>query len=693
MPVGVRHSEWMQLRIAGDRGAALPHVPAARKFLGEVISGAAFAELGVATLRRTLPDGTVIVAEKIGDIPRVTIRPAPPALPKPPATTPDDIVVWARDAARPDGIDAEHPQQILRPSGSRPYSTGAGDGISAAVVGGARSWEVFTYDSQTDGHRTGTYIGLFPDGIPHAGNVDWCGANGERVSWYGPSTRYWYEPYVQMTAQYGKKVFALGHVLLDTEDYAQKSARGVNPQPDFDEKWVMGAGIHDGWLYVVQARAHLYNAPVPDPVDVIEPSPAGITPYYLICPAYTPAPIELSVCRYLLAEVDDQPGYVVVPKTREVLWSGDVARALNPWFFNPECSEAVSFALPDSQVYGALAYAPTFDAAAQRMTLSITEVDGSMVAAMTTTDESLAAGGGEAAIAADYLRNGVQVEVRVRRRDTGSTGIFGSLRQRFYVVLAGAVVELRALRRESVTEHYYDTRRWLMWADARAGALVFRRQEVHFRDPAAGGDAFVSMQVFLEVWVNGLRNLNRTDGRTDVDASNNSFGLYVVYNSNPDDHQSDNLDAALSPMVALYGWCWGYLASTDSPHFIAPAHAGYCYLPRQPDDVFGFVLTGYVSSTGVDHPSIHAVLAEKINATPDMARTDKDGMDVVLGAAATDGIVVLSAYPKGAGAQPPEHVVVATGGSEQLPELTGIAGDNSRFHPIWKLGKPLRKAA
>lgn len=693
MPAGVRYSGWTHVHVDGERSAGARYLPAARKFLGEALAGAAFAQLGVTKLQRTLDDGTVIVAEKTGDIPRVTIRPPTPDTEAPPTRTPDDIVVWARDENRPSGIDPENPQQILRPSGSRPYAAGTAEGIQAAQGdAGRREWQVFTYDDQTDGRRTGTFVGMFPDGIPHAGNVDWCGARGQRVSWYGPSTRYWYDPFVQMTAQYGKKVFALGQVLLDTEAYATQSAQGENPEPDFDEKWVMGAGISDGWLYVMQSRAHVYNAPPPDPTDVVEPDPGAITPYYLFCPAYTPAAIELVACRYLLAEVGDVPGYVVVPKTREVLWSANVARALNPWFFNPECNEAVTFLLPESQAYGSSVFAPTFDASASRMTLSITETGGNLVAAVDIAPESLAAGGGQAAVAADYLRDGTPVEISIRRRDVGASGSLGVLNQRFDLVVGGAAIELRSLRRQDVTENYFDTRRWVMWADARAGAAVLRRQEVHFRDPPGSGNAFVSMQVWLEVWLQGLRVADRTDGRTDVDAANNSFGTYVIYNSNPADHQSDNLGDVLSPMVALYGWCWGHLASTGSPHTIAPSHAGYCYLPRQPADVFGFVLTGYVTPAGVDHPSIRYVFVDRINATPEMARLDKDGMDIVLGAAATDGLVVASAYPKGAGAASPEHVV-APETNDQLPAITGVGGENSRFHPVWKLGKPLRSAA
>src|SRR5690606_35861489 len=148
-------------------------------------------------LHRQLEDGTVIVAEKHGDIPRITITPAPPQPSIPPPIVRDDFVVWARTGALPDGIDEDRPQQILRPAWTTFFD-------NADVEG----YEDFTGDK-------GTYGGMFPQGLLLAGNIDWLSPiTGERISWYGPSSRYWYDDWRLPRAQYGKHVFHLGQVLL-----------------------------------------------------------------------------------------------------------------------------------------------------------------------------------------------------------------------------------------------------------------------------------------------------------------------------------------------------------------------------------------------------------------------------------------------------------------------------------------------
>lgn len=72
-----RYVDWTHIRVNGDRHAAAPYVPDGRKLLGEVMEEAARNGLGVHVLHRRLEDGTVLVAEKHGDIPRITITPAP----------------------------------------------------------------------------------------------------------------------------------------------------------------------------------------------------------------------------------------------------------------------------------------------------------------------------------------------------------------------------------------------------------------------------------------------------------------------------------------------------------------------------------------------------------------------------------------------------------------------------------------
>lgn len=672
-----RYTDWRHTHVLGaSQEAGAPYLGEARKLLGEVFEQAEFNGLGTHKMRRVLRDGTVIIAEKHGEIPRMTIVPALPPQPGIPPTLKEAFVVWARDTDFPDGIDEDHPQQILRPS-----------------------WQTFFFDTGVEGYddfdrKKGTYrfssegVELFPDGVRHAGNVDWTDAKGVRLSWYGPSTRYWYDPFVQMVAQYGRKVFLLGQVVLDTDQYIDDSDDEPDAEEAFDERYVLGAGMRDGWLYVVQVQAQNLSVPPPDPVTVTPPG----SPYYIFSVGYTPFGVDTVICRYRLGpRLDTSPGFRVVSKSREVLWSGSIERGVSPWFFNPDCTEAITFIPPEIQGYGSSTFVPTFDSSTLQkvVTLDHDEEDSSITpdVVMTDTAVSLVAGGGEAPIAADYLRTGVKVEITIRRRNLGlPDNAVGYLSQRFDIVVAGAAVELRSLERTPSSNNNYDTRRWVMWADAREGVLVCRRQDVHFLDPPGSEDPFVSDQIWLEVWLQGVRVIERTDGRTDVTADNNSFGTYLAYNTNVNDHQSDSLGSALAPLLPIYGWCWGHSA-LFVPHIIAGAHAGFCYLPRQPAHVFGYTLIGRITSGGVDIPSTVNIYDERVNAPPEAEKLDFDAMDIVLGAAAHEGIVVLSAYPKGEGLKPADHVVLSPPGT-QLPELTGVVGDLQRYHPVWLLGQP-----
>lgn len=665
-----RYFDWHHVRVpGGDRAAAAPYIGAARLLLGEVFEEAEVNGLGVHALTRKLDDGTVIIAEKHGDIPRVTIVPVPlegeeEERPK------GDFVVWARNEVLVDGIHEDSPQQILQ------YTDGR--------------WKTYFYSGEAEGYDAfsgarGTYINMFPDGIPRAGNLDWRGRAGQRIQWHGPSTRYWYDPFVQMVAQYGTKVYMLGQVVLDTPQYIVDST----PDAGFNEQYILGAGIRGLWLYVVQVQAQNLSVPVPNPPDY------GPGPYFYFAPAYTPFDVDTVVCRYrLIPRADGNPGYQVSSRSREVLWSGAVTRGVAPWFFNNDCSEAVTFIPPEIQAYGSSLFIPTVDAATTMKVMTIDHESNGPITPIVDIDDllvSLDPGGGEAPIAADYDVDGNRVEIRVRRRNLGlPNDATGFLSQRFDILCGGAEVELRDLFRETGTENHWENRRWLMWADAREGVLVTRRQYTHFRDPPGSGTAIPSTQVWLEVWIQGALALSRTDGRADVTEDNNSFGTWLAFNSNPSDRQSDNLPQALAPLLPIYGWCWGN-TPLSSPHQITGHHAGFCYLPRQPAAMFGYTLLGTVIGS-TDVPAVRRIYADEVNSVPDSEKLDFDGMDSVLGAAASEGVVLLSAYPKGAGRKAADHVAISAA-DRQLPDLTGVPPPLESYDPIWLLGEPPRPFA
>jgi hypothetical protein len=321
--VTARHIDWTHIKVVGDRHAAAPYVPDGRKLLGEVMEEAARNGLGVHALHRQLEDGTVIVAEKHGDIPRITITPAPPAPTIPPPIVRDDFVVWARTTALPDGIDEERPQQILRPA-----------------------WTTFFADADVDGYDgfpgdKGTYGGMFPQGLLLAGNIDWLSpTTKERLNWHGPSSRYWYDDWRLPRAQYGVHVFHLGQVLLDVQAYADAL---VEP---FLERWVLGAAMTASHLYLVLAD-------LPETIsDDTPPASAGQAPDAWSSPSMPTGPIAVALRRFTLVHTPSTPDpmqYTVPAGSHEDLWTGFIDRGVAPWHFNEDVSAAVAH-IPPAQL-------------------------------------------------------------------------------------------------------------------------------------------------------------------------------------------------------------------------------------------------------------------------------------------------------------------------------------------------------
>lgn len=318
---GPRFNDWHHTRYEGDPGAGKQHLPLARKVLGAVIEEARAA--GVNTLKRVhRPGGGVeIVAEIHGSQPRVTIRTGIEETTEQRVRL-GDFVVTAKDAARPGGIDDEHPEQILK-----------------------AEWTTFFFDQDIAGYnefgrRKGTYrygdggVEQFPDGIRHAGNVDWRGDDGSRVSWYGPSSRYWFDRWRQPSAQYGRYVFLLGQTLLDVDAYC--TAAGI----DFDERLVLGAALDGSSLLVMQAE-----------IDDVPPDaiPVGRGGDVYLSRPYPNQPVALRLVRYGLLVDQNEPEPLrlfVSTGSHETLWAGSGVGWINPWVFNPAANVAETFAMP-----------------------------------------------------------------------------------------------------------------------------------------------------------------------------------------------------------------------------------------------------------------------------------------------------------------------------------------------------------
>lgn len=654
---GARYTDWTHTRVLGDRDAAAPYVPEARKLLGFVIDEAKRNGLGVHQITRDLPDGTRIIAEKHGEIPRITIVPVPGGQGKPEPETPDDFVVWSRDQGQPAGIDAECPQQILR--AQRPED-GASSFGGITVTGSKPVWKTFFFKAETAGHedfpgRKGTYFGMFPEGVRFAGNVDWKGPVGQRVSWYGPSTRYWYDPHIKPRQQYGKFVFLLGHKLLDVEQYLLDS----DPDPAFAARWVMGAALDGNRLYVVHAE-------LPEPVTDTTPGPADRA---TVDQPWPVGDVLIEVCTYAVARTDAVT-WDVVAGSRQVLWSGSLANALNPWFFNESVTAAVSVALPGNVVaqqhidppadFSLRTPAPSGDQAIH--TFRRTD-DGPV---LESTSVSLSTGPSEATVAVDFVGDQM-LQMKMQRYPQDE------LQDVFALELAGTTWPLATglwLGVIDTRASYRVHARFVMHADIREQAVV-----VHHSERTVRINTFaIDISESVEIWRKGALVVRHELTDAPLNTGWTRSMLFLPGLSGGD---ADTLGIvsgiALAPSFPLYQIYTAH--QQTNPSFLwQGAHGLVSYLGYPAASRFGTARWNTSITDRLDNYTDESGL--RITA-------DFDGNNSVLGCATANGITMLSCYA----------FEYQTGRSlnyvddGQLPELTGLVGEDARYHPIWLLGK------
>ncbi|MDR1076358.1 MAG: hypothetical protein LBL59_08720 [Xanthomonadaceae bacterium] len=625
-----RYSGWTHKRFGGDPSAAAEYLLAARVVLGTAIEEAARNGLQTYQYRRQMEDGAEIIAELRGGIPRVTILPPVSESAEEEPRLIGDFVVWARDVARPDGIDATYPQQILRRGG---------DG-----------WITYFYDSSIAGYEThalerGTYHQTFPNGVRHAGNLDWRGPDGERLSWYGPSTRYFAEPFVQPAAQYGRMVFLLGQALLDTDAYIAESTGAA-----FDERYVLGAAMRDEWLYAVQVDLPNYTTPDPPPDYpraqgfVTDPTPAFGS--------------SVVVARYRLAvdpaaAVPDRLS--VVPDSREALWSGTLPRMYQPWFFNASATVAMCHGLPDSVIwYMSLADdiepRPSAESPVYRLA-----IDGA-AAELTESAESLAPGESEAVVTSDFSGDDL-LELRMRRRGNPATN---PADQRQWALEFGGVeypIQGRGVYR------------YLMHADLRANTLVFLSLYL------TGS----SWNAAVELYRRGTLAMSHVLDYADVAA----VGLYTTITATGSTGAVGDFDSwAHAPAYPLYAIVAANVRIEGGERYYTINFAGsmalYRYPVRPRDDWHGIYKDSHLGA-GTE-PGWLIADAARVSFAGD--REDTDGYRSILSCVTAGGLTALSCYRPGSDN---ESIHSITGA--KLPVLTGVAGDWARFHSIWALGK------
>lgn len=643
-----RYTDWTHVHVLGDRAAAATHVPYARKLLGWVMQDAAHNQLGTHKATRKLSDGTVVIAEVHGAIPRITIVNGGGGGGTQSILS-GDFIVWARDINHPNGIDNKFPQQILRPK-----------------------WETFFKDKDVGGYaafsgRKGTYGGVFQDGVRFAGNIDWKGKDDSRISWYGPSTRYWLDPHVEPRFQYGKFVFLLGSAILDVEDYI---ARSEADEP-FEERWVMGAALRGPRLYVMHANLPegvTDTSPAPtDSCDISTPWPAGNVNYVL--------------CQYSLIR-DSQVKFHVANNSREVLWAGSLPRALNPWFFNESCTQAVSMGLPESVLARRhigptnldepyLEGAPSTTNAAFTATLK----DGKFTVATAAVSCAV---GGEAVIAADF-RGDTPVEMTVLRRAKGN------LSSQFVFRLGALELEARRVDEQvnipwpnlpggRATQRGQKT--WLLFADLRTETVVAFRFDWYYVINAATNNR-QSETVFIYrkgVEVGSIVIADNVMAPPDDTGFLRSTGVRWG-----GDWAYDHAYAgvSLAPMFAIYGHITQWQAQ---PTWDWSGHHGiYSFRAYPANNWFGAARI-----TAEWHGNTQLRIDDSSDCDFESNKQDFNEHFSALGCATIGEHTMLSCY----GFEYMTGKSVNWVDNGNLGELTGVGGDKSRYHPIWILGKP-----
>ncbi len=210
---GPRYSGWTPIVVVGDREVAAQHVPEARKLLGFVLEEAKRNGLGIANLRRELQDGTVLLAEKISELPRVTIiAPGPPPVEEPPEPR-GGFIVWPRWDV-PTGDPAQRGSQV-DPTGNDP--TAWLEFAGSRVV--TRYWRRWDVVDQIQGARYESYNrpDLYPDGLYFFGNIDWKDGEDLALSFYGFCSRYVHD--VALLDIGARWVLQQGQALFDRISY------------------------------------------------------------------------------------------------------------------------------------------------------------------------------------------------------------------------------------------------------------------------------------------------------------------------------------------------------------------------------------------------------------------------------------------------------------------------------------------
>jgi len=308
-----RYHDVASLRLSGNRWRAQQHIPGARLLMGQVMEQAGFNGLTTHRLTRVQADGSQIVAEKIGNIARLSIHAPWSASGKRPVRVFDDLLV----------------------TGGK-YETENGQRVRMPVIvshNPDRQWQAYFAHNKALGYYpgAGTYGDVFPalEKNRHylqSGNCYQVNGEGMVTSWTSAA------PFICPKARhpvnvYGRGVCSLGMRLAS-----------------FNNPWnVLCAVIDEGWLYTLIGQFE----PLTYPQRPTQPGQWGDawashyyshTPHYLMLGRY---PLKTKVLPH-----SQHHYYAIDGNAGEVIYQGYFLRCYNRWTFDNEKKQFVTVQLP-----------------------------------------------------------------------------------------------------------------------------------------------------------------------------------------------------------------------------------------------------------------------------------------------------------------------------------------------------------
>lgn len=660
-----RYTGWHHKKGAAQASPA--ELAASRLVLGQLQDQLSLGGLQSGLRRVVLADGTVIEAQVAMGQPTVRIQPVRAARRVIPARELGEIITVPRSAAALDGVSEAHPEVMLRHA----------DGF----------WRAYFYGQAPAGvANPGVYSDMFPLGLGQGGTTDWVGPDGERLSWYGPSSRAFPDAYVHARWQLGKQVFYLGRVLLDTDDYLERSAEDSG----FDDRYIVGAALKrigaELWLYTVQVTGDDGDTP---PAPVGDENLGGFFSYPLA------AQSAGGLHRYRLYRWTDDAGverWAAAANSREALLTISTGSP-DPWFFNKDCTEAVCHPAlpppsglipgkpwwaaivphgtepPDSNDVGPsdLYHPPATQAVRFRVFIGDDSVTPEGIA------YSLVSGGAAVPVTADY--------------DMATGSLFGyGIRLASdlvpYFVFDGTEAPLYASVHQAGAgtgsgDLITGIKRFILYANPRDHVVVLLRLNIQFDTGAA--QQLVYMRHTVEVYVDGTL----AEQMQVTDTGDALSGLVQSW-SDSQAYLDDLAGRNITPHFFIHGLLQvlqntaptGSKTWASRPLYIG-ANPMYAQLPYPADCWFGYA-DGNVPPGQPAQP-----ISEFVGAGFNGSVPDDRGHFAVTGAARHDAAVVVSTWVPRAGMNDSFTWVA----DASLEALTGIGGAQARYHPIRMLGK------